>query len=80
MANHAGSTGIRYEVPNALGALWALMPRLAKLCVDRHNYALAIQTYLRGVDFYCQQNGVSPSQIRVDTTIGEGRIVQRITG
>lgn len=78
--NHAASTEIRYEVPNALGAVWAVAPRLAVKLTRRHNYAKAVQTYLRAIDFYCEQHGVNPRRIRIDTTIGDGRIVQRISG
>lgn len=80
MPEHADSTRIGYEVPNALGALWQLMPRLAAKCSRAHNYALAVQTYLRAVDFFCYQTGVSPRRVRVDTTVHDGRIVQRIIG
>ena len=80
MTEHAGSTRIGYEVPNALGALWQVAPRLAAKLTRAHNYALAVQTYLRAVDFYCYQTGARPRSVRVDTTVGEARIVQRITG
>lgn len=80
MADPAGTTEMRYEVANALGALYALAPRLARKMDRLHNYAKAIQTYLRAIDFYCLQNGVSASRVRVDTTVHDDRIVQRITG
>ena len=80
MPEHARSTRIEYEVPNALGALWQLAPRLAPKLTRAHNYAKAVQTYLRAVDFYCLQHGVKPSRIRIDTVVHEGRIVQRISG
>ena len=76
----AGSTEIGYEVPNALGAVWQLAPRLAVKLTGMHNYALAVQTYLRALDFYCEQHGIKPSRVRVDMLTGEGRIVQRISG
>lgn len=76
----AGSTRIGYETPNALGALWQSRPRLAAACVQRTSYAKAVQTYLRAVDFYCEQNGVSPGRVRVNTEVRDGRIIQRIVG
>jgi hypothetical protein len=79
MPDHAGSTQIRYETPNALGALWQLAPRLAARCIRLTNYAKAIQTYLRAIDFYCQQHAISPSRVKIDTFVGEGRIIQRIS-
>lgn len=82
MADPAGSTRIGFEVPNALGALWQTAPRLAAKLTRLHNYAKAVQTYLRAVDFYCQQHGVSSAgakrRLRVDTTVTETTIVQRI--
>jgi hypothetical protein len=80
MADPAGSNRIQYEVANALGALWAIAPRLAAKLNRLHNYAKAVQTYLRAVDFYCLQNGVSPGRVRIDTTVHDDRIVQRISG
>lgn len=80
MPEHARSTRIEYEVPNALGAIWQVAPRLAVKLTRAHNYAKAIQTYLRAIDFYCLQHGVSPAKIRVDTVVHEGRVVQRISG
>jgi len=80
MPEHAGSTRIEYEVPNALGAAWQIAPRLAAKLTRMHNYALAVQTYLRAVDFFCYQTGTRPHRVRVDTTVHDGRIVQRITG
>lgn len=80
MADTAGSTRIEYEVANALGAFHSAAPRLARLFLRRHNYALAVQTYLRALSFYCQQHGVSKSRVRVETWIEGDRIVQRISG
>jgi hypothetical protein len=80
VADPAGSTRIGYETPNALGALWQLQPKLAAKCVRLANYAKAIQTYLRAIDFYCHQHGISPARVRIDTTVHDGRIVQRIGG
>lgn len=80
MPEYAGSTRIGYEVPNALGAVWQVAPRLASKLTRFHNYALAVQTYLRAIDFYCYQTGANARNVRVETTIHEGRIVQRITG
>lgn len=80
MADHAGTTRGGYEVANALGALWALAPRLARLCTVRHNYALAIQTYLRGLDFYCLQHDVRPGRLRIDTFVEGDKLIQRING
>lgn len=80
MADPAGSTQIRYEQANALAALWAVAPRLAAKLNRLHNYAKAVQTYLRAVDFYCLQNGVSARKVRIDTTVHDERIVQRILG
>ncbi len=82
MAAPADSTRIGFEVPNALGALWQTAPRLALKLTRLHNYAKAVQTYLRAVDFYCQQHGVSSvrakRRLRVETTVGERAILQRI--
>lgn len=78
MPESAGSTRIGYEIPNALGSLWAVCPKLAAKCAVLHNYAKAVQTYLRAVDFYVIQHGVRPSQIRVTTTLHHDRIVQVI--
>lgn len=75
----AGTTRIGFEEPNALGALWRLQPRLAAKCTRAHNYAKAVQTMLRALDLYCHTYGVSPSRLRVRTTLHEGRIVQRIS-
>lgn len=80
MPDSAGSTRIGYEVPNALGAVWQVAPRLAAKLTRLHNYAKAVQTYLRAVDFYCLQNGVNARKVRIDTTIEGDRIVQRILG
>lgn len=80
MLEAAGTTQIGYEVPNALGALWQTAPRLAAKLTRLHNYAKAVQTYLRAIDFYCYQQGVSPRRVRVETTVSDGRIVQRISG
>lgn len=79
-AKPAGSTRIGYEVPNALGALWQVCPKLAAKCTRAHNYAKAIQTYLRALDFYCLQHNVSPRRVRVETWVEGDRIVQRISG
>lgn len=79
MADSAGTTRIGYEVPNALGSLYQVAPRLATKCMTMTNYALAVQTYLRAVDFYSFQTGVPARKVRVQTTISDGRIVQRIT-
>lgn len=75
----AGTTRIGYEVANALGSLQTLCPKLAAKCSRMHNYAKAVQTYLRAVDFYCYQQGVAPSCVRVETTRFSDRIVQEIT-
>ena len=80
MADPARSTRIEFEVPNALGALYQLAPRLAPKLTRAHNYAKAVQTYLRAVDFYCLQHGVKPAHVRIDTVVHDGRIVQRISG
>lgn len=80
MPDPAGSTRVGYETPNALGALWQLAPGLAAKCVRCGNYAKAVQTFLRAIDFYCHQHGVPASRVKIDTTVGEGRIVQRISG
>lgn len=80
MPDHFGSTQLIDTEANALGMLWHLCPKLAAKCTRAHNYAKAIQTYLRAVDFYCLQNGVSPRRVRIDTTVHDGRIVQRILG
>lgn len=80
MPEHAGDTQILFEPVNALGAVWAVAPRLAAKLTRMHNYAKAVQTYLRAVDFYCEQNAVSPGRVRVETTVFEDRIVQRISG
>lgn len=80
MTDHARSTLIGYEVGNALGAIWQLAPRLAPKLTRAANYAKAVQTYLRAVDFYCLQHGVKPSKVRIDTIVHDGRIVQRISG
>lgn len=79
MTEHAGTTRIGYEVPNALGALYQVAPRLATKCMSMTNYALAVQTYLRAIDFYCYQTGTPARKVRVETTVSDGRIVQRIT-
>jgi hypothetical protein len=76
----ANTTRVGYEVANALGALWAVRPKLAALCERQHNYALAIQTYLRAIDFYCLENGIRPDRVHVETFIDGDRLVQRITG
>lgn len=80
MPEHAGSSRVGYEVGNALGALWATRPRLAALCERRHNYALALQTYLRAIDFFCLQRGISPRRVRVETRIEGDRLIQRFIG
>lgn len=80
MPDPAGSSRVAYEVANALGQLWRLAPRLAAKMVRCHNYAKAVQTYLRAVDFYCLQHGVDPSRVRIETTIDGDRMVQRILG
>lgn len=80
MPEHAGDTRIGFEVVNALGAVWSVAPRLATKLTRLHNYAKAVQTYLRAVDFYCEQHGISPRRVRVETTVFEDRIVQRISG
>jgi hypothetical protein len=80
MPDPAGSTRIDYEVGNALGAVWQVMPRLAAKLTRCHNYAKAVQTYLRAVDFYCDQHGITPARIRIDTTLERDRLVQRISG
>lgn len=80
MPDHARSTQVTDTEANALGMLWKVCPKLALKCTRLHNYAKAIQTYLRAVDFYCLQNGVSPRKISVDSTVHDGRIVQRILG
>lgn len=80
MRDSAGSTRIVYEEANALGALWRLQPRLAAKCTRSHNYAKAIQTMLRALDLYCHTYNVNPARIRVQTSLRDGRIVQRITG
>lgn len=80
MPDPAGTTRIGFEVPNALGALWQTQPRLAEKLTRLHNYAKAVQTYLRAVDFYCDRHGISPRRITVETTVADGRIVQRISG
>lgn len=69
-----------FEPINALSAVWAVAPRLAEKLTRMHNYAKAVQTYLRALDFYCQQNAVSPRKVRVETTVLDSRIVQRISG
>lgn len=79
MPEHAGSTSIGYETGNALGAVWETAPRLAGKLTRMHNYALAVQTYLRALDFYCYQTGTKPWRVRVDTSVRDGAIVQRIT-
>jgi hypothetical protein len=65
---------------NALGSLWTVCPKLAAKCSRMHNYAKAVQTYLRAVDFYCLQHNVSPRRVRIDTHVEGDRIVQRISG
>lgn len=65
---------------NALGAVWSVAPRFAAKLTRMHNYAKAVQTYLRAVDFYCLQHNVSPRKIRIDTVCEGDRIVQRISG
>ena len=80
MPDHFGSTRVTDTEANALGMLWHVAPNLAARCVTATNYAKAIQTYLRAVDFYCLQNGVSPRRVRIDTEVRDGRIVQRISG
>lgn len=65
---------------NALGACWSVAPRLAAKLTRMHNYAKAVQTYLRAVDFYCLQHNVSPRRVRVETWVEGDRIVQRISG
>ena len=80
MADPAGTTRMGYEVGNALGALWAIAPRLAAKLTRLHNYAKAVQTYLRAVDFYCDQHGIPPRKVRIDTHIEGDRMVQRISG
>lgn len=78
-AQAAGSTRIGYEIANALGALHSLCPKLAAKCNAMHNYAKAVQTYLRAVDFYCYQKGVRPERVRVSTTLFADRIEQEFT-
>lgn len=80
MGDPAGSSRIEYEIGNALGMLWAVAPRLALKLTRLANYAKAVQTYLRAVDFYCEQNGVSPAKVRVETFVAGDRLVQRISG
>lgn len=79
MLEPAGTTRIGYETGNALGAVWQTAPRLAVKLTGMHNYALAVQTYLRALDFYCYQTGTKPWKVHVDTTVRDGRIIQRIT-
>lgn len=80
MPDPAGTSRVEYEVGNALGAMWAVAPRLAPKLTRMANYAKAVQTYLRAVDFYCQQNGVSPAKVRVETFVAGDRLIQRISG
>lgn len=80
MPNHARENGITFETPNALGMLWRRTPILAKRLTAAHNYAKAVQTYLRAVDLYCMEKGLSPANVRVETEVRDGRIIQRITG
>lgn len=79
MATNATVAG-GFEPLNALDVLWIKRPRLAARVARRHNYAKAVQTYLRAVDFYSCENGVPPRRIRVETHVHDGRIVQRISG
>lgn len=76
----AGSTQITFEHINAYGVVHTIAPRLAAKLTRLHNYAKIVQTYLRAVDFYCEQYDVDPSRVRIETTLYEDRIVQRISG
>lgn len=78
----AAGTSLSYRdhEANALGAVWAVAPRFAAKLTRMHNYAKAVQTYLRAVDFYCLQHNVSPSRVRVETWVEGDRLIQRISG
>jgi hypothetical protein len=80
MAEHARAKGTSFETPNALGMLWRRVPILADRLTKMHNYAKAVQTYLRAVDLYCMEKGISPAKVRVDTEVRDGRLIQRIIG
>jgi hypothetical protein len=80
MPEHARANRVEYEIGNALGMLWRVAPRLAVKLTRLHNYAKAVQTYLRAVDLYCEEYGLDPSRVRIDTTIEGDRMIQRITG
>lgn len=80
MADAAGATQIGYEPANALGTLWQVAPKLAARLAGSHNYASAVQTYLRALDFYCAQRGIPASRLRIHTVVRDGAIVQRISG
>jgi hypothetical protein len=80
MPEHARPSGTTFETPNALGMLWRRTPILAKRLTAAHNYAKAVQTYLRAVDLYCMEKGLDASRVTVDTEVHDGRIIQRIIG
>lgn len=81
MAEHARARGdSSFETPNALGMLWRRTPILAQRLERMHNYAKAVQTFLRAVDLYCDQKGLDASRVRIDTEFRDGRIIQRIVG
>jgi hypothetical protein len=80
MPEFARPKGTTFETPNALGMLWRRAPILAKRLTLAHNYAKAVQTYLRAVDLYCDQKGLRADQVHVETEVRDGRIIQRITG
>lgn len=80
----AGSTGIGYEIANALGRLNSDQPRLGETASRTTSYARAIAYFLRIIDLYCQGRGVKPADVgklAIERRVQpDGSVRWRITG
>jgi hypothetical protein len=71
-------TTVNYEVGNALGRLQADRPRLARKLIDTTAFARVIEPFLRAIDLYVEERGLSAAERRgltIDTHLTSTALV-----